>query len=94
MINGFNMQGAPGTSNLAQEHGISEIESYSAEQVSKIDTALNNLGLDFTQLKNFLDMAREDGADATDFLARLGILSKADTPTDLKSHIKAWTESL
>lgn len=96
MINGFNMQGEPGVSNSLQERGVGvvEIKSYSVEQISKIDNALNNLGLDFTQLKNFIDMAREDGVDATEFLARLDILSKAETPTELKSHIKDWTESL
>lgn len=88
------MQGEPGAGNQVPEHGVSGIESYSVGQVSKIDSALNNLGLDFIQLKNFLDMAKEDGVDTTDFLTRLDILSKAETPIELKSHIKAWTESL
>lgn len=88
------MQGEPGAGNQGPEHGVSGIESYSVEQVSKIDSVLNNLGLDFIQLKNFLEMAKEDGVDTADFLTRLDILSKAETPIELKSHIKTWTESL
>jgi hypothetical protein len=92
MIGGFRMEGEPeiNKSEATAEHGITALEEFSGDQIQAIDRVLNKNGKDLENLKNFFLTCEEDNIDTSEFIECLNILSKEETPEELKKLIDEW----